>query len=108
MPVGGSGVAAGHALVVSLLLSSTTHLTTAVSATDSAGNSYAVGRDTNDGSSGDRTVVLVTHNMFQASRVSQFTGFFLTGELVEFGPTGGLFEAPNDPRTDDYIRGRFG
>jgi hypothetical protein len=60
VPVGGSGVAAGHALVVSLLLSSTTHLTTAVSATDSAGNSYAVGRDTNDGSSGDRTVVLVS------------------------------------------------
>ena len=60
VPVGGSGVVAGHTLVVSLLLSSTTHLTTAVSATDSAGNSYAVGRDTNDGSSGDRTVVLVS------------------------------------------------
>ena len=60
VPVGASGVAAGHTLVVSLLLSSTTHLTTAVSATDSAGNSYAVGRDTNDGSSGDRTVVLVS------------------------------------------------
>jgi fibronectin type 3 domain-containing protein len=60
VPVGGSGVAAGHTLVVSLLLSSTTHLTTAVTATDSAGNSYIVGRDTNDGSSGDRTVLLVS------------------------------------------------
>ena len=60
VPVGGSGVVAGHTLVVSLLLSSTTHLTTAVSATDSAGNSYVVARDTNDGSSGDRTVVLVS------------------------------------------------
>ena len=60
VPVGASGVAAGHTLVVSLLLSSTTHLTTAVSATDSAGNSYVVARDTNDGSSGDRTVVLVS------------------------------------------------
>ncbi|MBW3622842.1 MAG: phosphate ABC transporter ATP-binding protein PstB [Armatimonadetes bacterium] len=56
----------------------------------------------------DYTVLLVTHNMFQASRVSQFTGFFLTGELVEFGQTEGLFEAPTDKRTDDYIRGRFG
>ena len=54
------------------------------------------------------TVLLVTHNMFQASRVSQFTGFFLSGELVEFGETESLFEAPNDRRTDDYIRGRFG
>jgi hypothetical protein len=60
VPVGGSGVAAGHTLVVSLLLSSTKQLTTAVSVTDSAGNSYAVGCDTNDGSSGDRTVVLVS------------------------------------------------
>jgi titin len=60
VPVGAPGVAAGHTLVVSLLLSSTRQLTTAVSATDSAGNSYVVGRDTNDGSSGDRTVVLVS------------------------------------------------
>jgi hypothetical protein len=60
VPVGGSGVVAGHTLVVSLLLSSTTHLTTAATATDSAGNSYVVGRDTNDGSSGDRTVMLVS------------------------------------------------
>ena len=54
------------------------------------------------------TIVLVTHNMFQASRVSQRTGFFLSGELVEVGPTGQIFEAPRDRRTDDYIRGRFG
>jgi phosphate transport system ATP-binding protein len=54
------------------------------------------------------TVVLVTHNMFQASRVSDVTGFFLLGELIEFGSTPTLFEGPNDPRTDDYIRGRFG
>jgi len=54
------------------------------------------------------TIVLVTHNMYQASRVSQRTGFFLAGELVEIGPTEQLFEAPRDPRTDGYVRGRFG
>ena len=54
------------------------------------------------------TIVLVTHNMFQASRVSQRTGFFLSGELIEIGPTEQLFHAPRDQRTDDYIRGRFG
>ena len=54
------------------------------------------------------TIVLVTHNMFQASRVSQRTGFFLSGELIEVGVTEQLFEAPGDQRTDDYIRGRFG
>lgn len=53
-------------------------------------------------------VVLVTHNMFQASRVSDRTGFFLSGELVEIGDTEQIFERPQDPRTDDYIRGRFG
>jgi hypothetical protein len=58
--VGGSGVAAGHTLVVSLLLSTTTSLTGAVTATDSAGNSYGVARDTNDGSNNDRTLVLVS------------------------------------------------
>jgi fibronectin type 3 domain-containing protein len=56
--VGGSGVAAGHTLVVSLLLSSTKSITSAVTATDTAGNTYAVARDINDGSSGDRTLVL--------------------------------------------------
>ena len=54
------------------------------------------------------TIVLVTHNMYQASRVSRYTGFFLTGELVEFGDTEKLFENPSDKRTDDYVRGRFG
>jgi phosphate transport system ATP-binding protein len=54
------------------------------------------------------TIVLVTHNMFQASRVSQRTGFFLSGELIEVGPTEQIFEAPKEQRTDDYIRGRFG
>jgi phosphate transport system ATP-binding protein len=54
------------------------------------------------------TIILVTHNMYQASRVSSSTGFFLSGELVEFGPTEQIFERPQDPRTDDYVRGRFG
>ncbi len=60
VPVSAPGAVAGHTLVVSLLLSSTTSLTGAVSATDSAGNSYALARDTNDGSAGDRVVVLVS------------------------------------------------
>ena len=47
------------------------------------------------------TIILVTHNMYQASRVSRWTGFFLTGELVEFGPTEQIFERPADARTDD-------
>lgn len=54
------------------------------------------------------TIILVTHNMYQASRVSQRTGFFLLGELVEIGPTEEIFERPKDTRTDDYVRGRFG
>ncbi len=54
------------------------------------------------------TIILVTHNMYQASRVSQRTGFFLMGELVEYGATAQIFERPTDKRTDDYIRGRFG
>lgn len=54
------------------------------------------------------TIIIVTHNMYQASRVSQFTGFFLLGELIEFGPTPRIFENPLDSRTDDYVRGRFG
>jgi phosphate transport system ATP-binding protein len=56
----------------------------------------------------DYTIVIVTHNMYQASRISQRTGFFLAGVLVEVGPTEEIFEAPRDRRTDDYIRGRFG
>jgi phosphate transport system ATP-binding protein len=54
------------------------------------------------------TIVLVTHNMYQASRVSQRTGFFLLGELVEVDDTANIFERPQDKRTDDYVRGRFG
>ena len=54
------------------------------------------------------TVVIVTHNMYQAARVSQTTGFFLMGELVEYDSTERIFESPADTRTEDYIRGRFG
>jgi phosphate transport system ATP-binding protein len=54
------------------------------------------------------TIVIVTHNMYQASRVSTYTGFFLLGELIEYGPTERIFENPLDKRTDDYVRGRFG
>lgn len=54
------------------------------------------------------TIVIVTHNMQQAARVSDFTGFFLLGELIEFGETRQLFTNPKDYRTEDYITGRFG
>ena len=54
------------------------------------------------------TIVIVTHNMQQAARVSDFTAFMFLGELIEFGPTRELFTAPRDPRTQDYITGRFG
>ena len=54
------------------------------------------------------TIVIVTHNMQQALRISDQTAFFLTGELVEFGPTGDVFSCPKDRRTEDYVRGRFG
>jgi phosphate transport system ATP-binding protein len=54
------------------------------------------------------TIVIVTHNMQQAARVSDYTGFLLLGELVEFGLTRGLFTNPRDKRTEDYITGRFG
>jgi len=54
------------------------------------------------------TIVIVTHNMYQASRVSHYAGFFLLGELVEYVPTEQIFENPKDQRTDDYVRGRFG
>ncbi len=54
------------------------------------------------------TVVIVTHNMQQAARVSNNTGFFLLGELVEFGPTKGIFTKPREKRTEEYITGRFG
>ncbi|MGH9798686.1 MAG: phosphate ABC transporter ATP-binding protein PstB [Candidatus Polarisedimenticolia bacterium] len=54
------------------------------------------------------TIVIVTHNMQQAARVSDFTGFLLMGELVEFGDTARIFTTPADKRTEDYITGRFG
>lgn len=53
-------------------------------------------------------IVIVTHNMQQAARVSDKTGFFLMGELIEFGSTDQIFTKPNDSRTEDYITGRFG
>ena len=54
------------------------------------------------------TIVMVTHNMQQAVRVSDYTAFFLLGELVEFGTTDDIFSQPKDQRTEDYITGRFG
>jgi len=54
------------------------------------------------------TIVIVTHNMQQAARVSQETGFFLHGELIEFGSSTTIFTHPTDKRTEDYVTGRFG
>lgn len=54
------------------------------------------------------TIVMVTHNMQQATRVSDKTAFFLTGEVIEFGKTEAMFSMPQDKRTEDYITGRFG
>ena len=56
----------------------------------------------------DYTIVMVTHNMQQAARISDRTAFFLLGELVEMGPTEQVFATPVDKRTEDYISGRFG
>ncbi len=56
----------------------------------------------------DLTIVIVTHNMQQAARVSQFTGFFLSGKLIEYASTIDLFEHPKKRETEDYISGRFG
>lgn len=56
----------------------------------------------------DYCVVTVTHNLQQAARVSDFTGFLLNGQLVEFGSTEQIFTQPHDTRTEDYVRGRFG
>jgi phosphate transport system ATP-binding protein len=56
----------------------------------------------------DHTIVIVTHNLGQAGRVSDYTGFMYLGELVEFGPTEDLFQRPATRRTSDYITGRFG
>jgi len=54
------------------------------------------------------TIIIVTHNMQQAARISDFTGFFLLGELVEFNTTSEIFTNPKDKRTENYITGRFG
>jgi phosphate transport system ATP-binding protein len=54
------------------------------------------------------TIAIVTHNMQQAARISDFTAFLLTGQLIEFSPTPHLFTTPSDPRTEAYITGRFG
>jgi phosphate transport system ATP-binding protein len=56
----------------------------------------------------DYTIIIVTHNMQQAARVSEFTAFMYLGELIEFGDTQKIFTTPNDSRTQDYITGRFG
>src|SRR6202789_138527 len=58
--------------------------------------------------SNDYMIVMVTHNMQQASRASDYTGFMFLGELVEFGPTDQVFTAPKNKRTEEYITGRFG
>jgi len=54
------------------------------------------------------TIVIVTHNMQQAARISHYTGFMLLGNLIEFGPTEKIFTNPEDKRTDEYITGRYG
>ncbi|MFQ9922765.1 MAG: phosphate ABC transporter ATP-binding protein PstB [Beduini sp.] len=54
------------------------------------------------------TVIIVTHNMQQATRIADYTAFFLVGEMVEYGKTRDLFATPQDKRTEDYITGRFG
>ena len=54
------------------------------------------------------TIIIVTHNMQQAVRISDRTAFFLLGELVEYGDTEKMFSKPDDQRTEDYITGRFG
>ena len=56
----------------------------------------------------DYTIVIVTHNMQQAARASDYTAFFYLGELVEFGPTSQIFTSPRQKRTEDYVTGRFG
>ena len=56
----------------------------------------------------DYTILIVTHNMQQAARVSDYTGFMLLGDLVEFGETSHIFTSPKDERTEGYITGRFG
>jgi phosphate transport system ATP-binding protein len=61
-----------------------------------------------DGLRAEFTIVIVTHNMQQAARISQFTAFMYLGEVVEFGPTARIFMNPAKKQTQDYITGRFG
>ena len=56
----------------------------------------------------DYTIVMVTHNMQQAARISDKTAFFLLGEVIEYGNTDQIFSMPKDTRTENYISGRFG
>jgi phosphate transport system ATP-binding protein len=56
----------------------------------------------------DYTIAIVTHNMQQAARISDYSGYMLLGEMVEFGTTSQMFTSPQDKRTDDYISGRYG
>ncbi|MFO0795768.1 MAG: phosphate ABC transporter ATP-binding protein, partial [Candidatus Brocadiaceae bacterium] len=56
----------------------------------------------------DYTVIIVTHNMQQAARISDYTGFFMMGELVECSVTSEIFTNPREKKTEDYITGRFG
>ena len=56
----------------------------------------------------DYTIVIVTHNMQQAARISDKTAFFLNGEVVEYDDTDNIFSTPQDQRTEDYVTGRFG
>jgi phosphate transport system ATP-binding protein len=56
----------------------------------------------------DYTIIIVTHNMQQAARISDYTGFFYLGKLIEFSPTEKLFTKPEMKQTEDYITGRFG
>jgi phosphate transport system ATP-binding protein len=54
------------------------------------------------------TIVIVTHNMQQAARISDYSGYMLLGEMIEFGATAGIFTSPKDKRTQDYVSGRYG
>ena len=56
----------------------------------------------------DYTIIIVTHNMQQATRISDYTAFFLMGEVIEFDETNVLFTNPKEKKTEDYITGRFG
>ena len=56
----------------------------------------------------DYTIIMVTHNMQQAARISDKTAFFLLGELIEYGDTEQMFSMPQNKKTEDYITGRFG